>query len=313
MLVGKNYKKQGRSPEQWAHHIADSVWPTLTGQPGPFSTKIAYCKEVKRQGKKVLKHIYIADYDGKNEKLLVSTATVSIAPRWNRDPNNPLLFYSEHTNDNVRLVVADMYGRRKIVSNFDGLNMLPAFSPDGKKVVFCASRGDGNCQLYYYKKGVFKKLTNNTGNNIAPTFSEDGKTLFFCSDFETRGPQIYRYVFNTEKMNRITHGGYCVSPSYCQQNNKLAYAKMIRGTMQVFLYDLTTKKHRQITRDAGNKEECSWSPCGNYLLFAVETSKESRLALLNLTSHHRRFITAGGSVCCYPAWSCPYKRFPCIS
>ena len=312
MLVGKNYKKYGRSPEQWAHHIADSVWPILTGQPGLFSTKIAYCKEVRRRGKKVLKHIYIADYDGKNEKLLISTATVNVAPCWNRDQNNPLLFYSEHTNKNVRLVSADMYGRRTIVSNFDGINMLPAFSSDGKRVVFCASRGAGNCQLYYYAQGIFKKLTNNTGNNISPTFSEDGKTLFFCSDFETRGPQIYRYLFNSGKMERITHGGYCVSPRYCQHNNKLAYAKMIRGTMQIFLYDLATQKHTQITRDAGNKEECSWSPCGNYLLFAVETGKESRLALLNLTSHHQRFITAGGSVCCYPAWSCPYKRFPCV-
>ena len=261
----------------------------------------------------MLKHIYIADYDGKNEKLLVSTATVNVAPCWNRDQNNPLLFYSEHTNKNVRLVSADMYGRRKIVSNFDGINMLPAFSSDGKRVVFCASRGGGNCQLYYYAQGIFKKLTNNTGNNISPTFSEDGKTLFFCSDFETRGPQIYRYSFNSGKMERITHGGYCVSPCYCQHNNKLAYAKMIRGTMQIFLYDLATKKHAQITRDAGNKEECSWSPCGNYLLFAVETGKESRLALLNLISRHQRFITAEGSVCCYPAWSCPYKRFPCVA
>ena len=145
--------------------------------------------------------------------LPVATSTVNVAPRWNKDFDNPLLFYSEHTNENVRLVVVDMEGRRKVVSNLDGINMLPAFSPDGKKVVFCASRGGGTCQLYYYEKGVFKKLTNNAGNNIAPTFSQDAKELFFCSDFETKGPQIYCYTFATEKLERITNGGYCVSPS----------------------------------------------------------------------------------------------------
>ena len=122
MLAGKNYQKRGKDFGQWAHHIADAIWPVVTGQPGPFSTKIAYCKEVRSPGKKVLKHIYIADFDGSNERLLVDTSTVNIAPRWNRDPDNPLLFYSEHTNKNVRLVMVDMHGRRKVVANFDGIN-----------------------------------------------------------------------------------------------------------------------------------------------------------------------------------------------
>lgn len=312
MLAGKQYQKRGRSIELWGHHIADVVWPVLTGQPGPFSTKIAYCKEIRRTGKKVLKHIYVADYDGGNEKLLVSMPTVSVAPRWNRDPNNPLLFYSEHTNKNVRLVVVDMIGRRKVVSNFDGINMLPAFSQDGQKVVFCASRGGGNCQLYYYEKGIFKKLTHNLGNNIAPTFCKDGQALFFCSDFETRGPQIYWYEFKTGNIERITRGGYCVSPSYCECNNKLAYAKMVCGTMQVFVYDLKTKRHKQVTADRGNKEEASWSPCGNYLLFAVEMGAQSRLAMLNLISNDCHFVTAKGSICCYPSWSAPYSNFPSV-
>jgi len=309
MLVGKNYCKRGKNNQEWAHHIVDAVWPALTGQPGFFSTKIAYCKELRQAGKKILKHVYIANFDGSDEKLLVSTSTVNVAPRWNKDLSRPLLFYSEHTNKNVRLVMVDMNGRRKVVSNFDGINMLPAFSPDGKQVVFCASRGGGNCQLYFFKKGRLQKLTHNSGNNICPTFSDDGKTLFFCSDFETKGPQIYKYDFDTKKQERITHGGYCVSPSCCAQNNKLAYTKMVRGLMQVFVYDLKAKQHRQVTFDAGNKEECSWSPCGNYLLFAVETRKESRLALLNLNSNDRQFVTARGAMCCYPAWSCPYHNF----
>ncbi len=309
MIAGKKYRKRGRDVREWAHHITDSAWPVLTGKAGFFSTKIAYCKEVRRPGKKPFKHIYVADYDGSNEKLLVSTPTVNVAPCWNRDSSNPLLFYSEHTNQNVRLVSVDMKGRRRVVSNFDGINMLPAFSPDGKQVVFCASRGGGTCQLYYFAKGVFKKLTFNSGNNIAPTFSQDGKTLFFCSDFETKGPQIYSYSFETEKQKRITNGGYCVSPSCSPGNNALAYAKMVRGVMQIFLYDLNTKKHRQVTFNAGNKEECSWSPCGNYLMFAVETSKESRLALLNLISEDCQFVTSRGAICCYPAWSCPYRNF----
>jgi len=309
MLAGKRYVKRGKSECEWAHHIADAAWPLLTGQEGFFSTKLAYCKEIRRPGKKPLKHIYIADYNGEREKLLVATSTVNIAPRWNKDSNNPLLFYSEHTSKNVRLVVVDMTGRRKIVSNFDGMNMLPAFSADGKKVVFCASRGGATCQLYYYEKGKCRALIKNSGNNISPTFSQDGEKLFFCSDFETKNPQLYCYEFGTEKIERLTNGGYCVSPAFCAKNNQLAYARMVCGVMQVFSCDLNTKKHKQVTFNAGNKEECSWSPCGNYLLFAIEKGAESRISILNLNSSQRQFITPKNMICCYPAWSCPYTNF----
>ena len=309
MLLGKIYTKRGKSPELWADHIADAVWPVLTGQPGLFSTKIAYCKEVRRKGKKNLMRICYADFDGGNAKEFESP-TVNVSPRWNKDPHNPLIFYSEHTNKNVRLVAMDMAGKRKIVSNFDGINMQAAFSPDGKQAVFSSSRGGGNCQLYYYEQGALKKLTHNTGNNIAPTFSDDAQTLFFCSDAETGSPQIYRYDLKTSKMERITTGGFCVSPSYCQQSDTLAYSKMVSGTMQIFTYDLKAKKHQQVTFDAGHKDESSWSPCGNYLLFAVETKKESRLALFNLITKGQQFITPEGSVCCYPSWSGAYNEFP---
>jgi TolB protein len=309
MLVGKIYTKRGKLPETWGHHIADAVWPVLTGQQGFFSTKIAYCKEKKRTGKKVLMYIYFADYDGSHEKLLVSSPTVNVSPRWNCDKNHPCLLYSEYANSNVRLIAVDMAGHRSVVSNFDGVNMQTAFSSDGKKAVFSSSRGGRNCQLYYSEQGILKKLTNNTGNNIGPTFADDGKTLFFCSDYQTGNPQIYRYEFATGVTERITDSGYCVSPSYCQCTDTVAYSKMVQGTMQIFVYDVKTKTHQQLTFDAGNKDDCSWSPCGNYLLYSVGAGRASRLAMLNKLTKEQQFITAEGSVCCYPAWSISYNNF----
>ena len=71
--------------------------------------------------------------------------------------------------------------------------MLPAFSPDGKAVIYCATRGSGSCQLYHWSNKILKKLTHNEGNNFSPIFADDGKTIYFSSDFETGKPQIYSY------------------------------------------------------------------------------------------------------------------------
>ena len=215
MVKGQTHSKKGNSDLGWAHALSDTVWPELTGKPGFFSTKIAYCRAVRLPHKKGdCRYVYVADYDGSNEQLLVKTPTINLAPRWNRDSKKPLLFYSEYTNKNIRLMSVDMQGRRRIASNFDGINMLPTFSGDGKRVVYCASRADGNCHLYYFEKNVFKRLLSADGNHVSPSLSADGSHLYFCSDYETGKPHIYRYDFDTQtqKPKRITEHGQAMAP-----------------------------------------------------------------------------------------------------
>lgn len=317
MVNGKKCFKRGKYVDGWAHNIADSVWPTLTGQGPFFSAKIAYCKQVVFPNGKRTKQVCIADCDGYNEQVIVNTPTVNIAPRWNNDVARPLLFYSEYTNENIRLMIVDMQKKRRkasffdrvVASNFDGVNMLPAFSRDGKQVVYCASHGKGNCQLYYGKDGVFKKITDNKGNNISPSFFDDGSVIIFCSDFQTGKPQIYTYTVHNGLIERITQGGYCASPCYSSKKQQIAYGKMDQGVMQLYVYDVRTKVHTRLTADAGNKEEYSWSPCGNYLLFSVEKGRESRIAVLNLLTNERKYVTPADQYCSYPSWSPVYNKY----
>jgi len=313
MIKGKHTKKHGTLVRGWAHTIADAVWPELTGQPGCFSSKIAYCKEVNPTGKKRHTNIFVADYDGSNEQRLIKTPTVNLAPRWNADPSNPILFYSEGTNANIRLMHVTMDGRRGIASNFDGINMLPAFSGDGKKVVYCASRGHGTCQLYLYETGNFKRITNNQGNNIAPTMSRDGDYMYFCSDVPSGKPQIMRYEFATATCTPITTSGHNFCPHYHQARGKVVYSKLVKGVAQLFVYDEATKDHKQLTYDACNKDECCWSPCGTHIIFSVEKGASSRLAMLNVRTNEQRFITAANEHCSYPTWSPLYMNFPVIT
>jgi tol-pal system beta propeller repeat protein TolB len=313
MKKNKKVAKSGLIPRASIYSLADSIWQTLTGEPGIFSVKLAYTKEVPAKKGLHYTHIYIADYDGSNEELLVQTPTINVAPRWNKDLNRPLLFYSENTNSNMRLMAVDMHKKKIVASNFDGLNMLPAFSPDGSGVVYCATRGSGSCQMYHWSHKKIKKITNNEGNNFAPAFSDDGKTIYFSSDFEANKPQIYAITLPTGQLTRITHDGYCVSPSYNASRNQLAYAKMVNGVMQLFTYDFTTQEHRQLTFDSAQKEECAWSACGNFLLCPVDTGKRSRIALFNVNTNEYKYVTDSNDRCANPALSCIYNQYPLIS
>lgn len=311
MICGKKYTKKGSVARGWAHAIADETWKALTGNDGFFSSRLAYCKDSKNNKGHTIRKVYIADFDGSNEELLVDLPTITIAPRWHT--KKPHISYSEYTDTNVELMSVSMDKKRKPLSNFDGVNMLASFSPDGASMVYCSSRGSGSCQIYLLKDGNLKRCTNNTGNNTSPIFIDENH-LCFCSDFQTSRPQIYIANIKTGHLQRITTGGYCTSPNYCQKTNKLVYHKMIYGTMQIMMYDCATKTHTQLTKTGGSKHEASWSPCGTQLLFVQEIPRQkSRLSLLNLLTNKTKYITSANDQCSYSHWGPIYSKFHTIT
>lgn len=114
----------------------------------------------------------------------------------------------------------------------------------------------------------------------------------------------------TKAIEQITQGGYCASPCYSSQRDQVVYSKIIQGTMQLMMYDCARGTHTQLTSDPGNKEEASWSACGNYITFSVSQGTKSRIAFLNLLTGERRYLTSQESVCSYPSWSPRYEIYP---
>jgi TolB protein len=304
MVAGKKIERKGSIARGWGHVAADQVLEALTDQKGPFSTQLVYCKEDPLEKNKT--KICVADFNTKHEKVLADLSTLAIAPRWNGDAYKPVILYSEYTLSNMRLMSLDMEGKRTVATNFDGLNMLPSFSKDGKEAVLCLSvEGSSQIYKYYYnkqkKRPEYLRLTDNDGNNLSPTLMENGDILF-CSDYETRRPQIY-IMSKKGKIQKISEGGCCTSPTYNEYQRKIAYSKLINGVSQILVYDLETEMTQQITKDLAHKEEASWSPCGNYLVFSVTDKTSKRLAIESLLTGQRRFITDNKHRYSYPSWS----------
>ena len=315
MIIGKKVEMGHDSINYVAHTIADQLWPQLFGTESSFRSKVAYSKQIwrKKHGKeKPYKQIWIADFDGSNAQLFINKPTISFAPRWSNDPTCPLLFYSENTLSNVQLVMSNMFGKRRVVCSFDGLNMQPTFSQDGKKIVFCLSK-DGTSQLYISSideitgKRHFERLTYNSGQNIAPCFV-DKTHVAFASDYKTGKPQIFMLDLKTKSIEQITDGGYCVCPSYSFVKKQLVYSKMVGGAMQLFLYDIKTQEHTQLTDSPGSKEEGSWSSCGNYITFGLNQGMDSRIAQYHLPTKTMHYLTSKDDNCTYPTCSPIYQE-----
>jgi TolB protein len=74
------YLHTGAQLRATAHRIADVIYEKLTGEPGVFSTRIAYV--VKSTGRYELK---IADADGSNDQAALASREPIISPAWSPD------------------------------------------------------------------------------------------------------------------------------------------------------------------------------------------------------------------------------------
>ena len=63
-----------------AHKIADVIYEKLTGDPGVFSTRIAY---ITKQGARY--QLLVADADGADPQTIVTSNEPLLSPRWSPD------------------------------------------------------------------------------------------------------------------------------------------------------------------------------------------------------------------------------------
>ncbi len=79
-IVARTYNSKGSEYSVVAHNFADEIMNQLTGEPGVFSTKIAYTQAGKKG-----KEIGIMDMDGLNAGQITKDRTISLSPAFSPD------------------------------------------------------------------------------------------------------------------------------------------------------------------------------------------------------------------------------------
>jgi TolB protein len=286
------------SPNQYratGHRIADFIYEKLTGEPGVFSTRIAY---VLKSGPRY--ELQIADADGSNAQTALASKEPIISPAWSPDGSR-LAYVSFEAKKPVVYVHNLATGQRNVAANFKGSNSAPAWSPDGRRLAVVLTK-DGQSQLYSVNadgSGV-QRLASSSGIDTEPAWSPDGM-IYFTSD---RGgsPQIYRVPAGGGDAQRVTfEGGYNVSPRPSPDGKSLVYVSRNGGRFQVTMLDLASRQ-TQILTDSSKDESPSFAPNGRMVLYATEIGGRGVLAAVSADGRVKQRLSVQSGDVREPAW-----------
>lgn len=189
-LSGYSIPTDRASLRQTAHQISDIIYEKLTGMKGAFTTRITYVM-VDNIEQQRLYRLAVADSDGFNEQIILSSKSSLMSPSWS--PDGKRLAYVSFEAGHSQIFVQRLSdGVREVVADNPGLNSAPAWSPDGKQLALTLSK-DGNAEIYVLNLGTKKlvRVTRSYGIDTEATWSPDGKSIVFTSDRSGK-PQLYR-------------------------------------------------------------------------------------------------------------------------
>jgi TolB protein len=305
----REYSGSVANKRLYAHTISDEIHQQQRALRGVARSKLTFNSD--RDGERLagtienrgVKEIYIADYDGENQRRVTTQRSLNINSTWS--PDGRSIAYTSYRRGPPSIFVSNIYQGtlEEPTKNANGQAFLPAWSPDGTRIAFTSTR-DGNAEIYVVNRdgsGV-RRLTNSTSIDSTPTWSPTGTQIAFTSD-RTGTPQIYIVGADGLGLRQLTHESYADRPTWSPAPfNEIAYTARTGPGNDVKVIELATGQVRQLTFGEGTNESPSFSANGRHIAFMSTRSGKSQIFTISKDGRDLRQITRAGNNF-QPDWS----------
>ena len=130
-------------------------------------------------------NIWICDLEGRFSKVLTKGAGLHSQPDLSLLGDKVVYIKVDRPArvHRVWVINADGTSPKQLTFNMKGFDHSPAFSPDGKSIVFASNSEDDDDEIYLLDiaSGKTRRLTHHPGYDTHPRYSLDGKRIIFVS------------------------------------------------------------------------------------------------------------------------------------
>jgi hypothetical protein len=183
---------------------------------------------------------------------------------------------------------------KKIIAKYQFDNMVgilsPAWSENGKKIVFSGLSFSGNSDLYIFDTATqeLTQLTNDFYDDIEPSWSPDGQFIVFSSDRTDTGKQWAYNIFilniSTGEISYVTYGQQKdLAPVFSPDGKYIAFTSDRDLSINIYLAEIDQEYHPRayykLTNFANAAYDPEWTSDGG-LLFGVYEDRRFQIRYL---------------------------------
>ena len=289
---------------QLAHYTSDGIYESITGIKGIAATKLLYVNETKDSKSISTYKLMLADSDGANEKILLSSSDPIISPSWS--PDGKRVAYVSFETGMAKVFIQEIAsGKRESVLSKNTQISSPSWSPDGKYLSLTLYQ-DGNAEIYILRlrDRALTRMTNQFAIDTESSWSPKGNKILFTSG-RSGSPQIYELDLRklNPKAKRISfEGTYNAKASYLPKEEGIIFVH--RSANGLFHIALKYKRENfiRVLTEAKMDESPSVAPNGNMVIYGIREKDLSMLAGFSLSGAKFKLPASNGEVR-EPSWS----------
>lgn len=159
------------------------------------------------------------------------------------------------------------------ISRNRSINVLPAWSPDGRSVVYTSyMRANPDLYLAPAGGGRPKRISNRPGMNTGGSWSPDGSQLAVTLSLDGN-PEIYVISAKDGKIvRRLTKNrDIDTSPVWSPSGKEIAFVSNREGGPQIFVMNADGSNQRRVSRNGSYNTTPAWSPVKGTRVLAYTT------------------------------------------
>ncbi|MFQ5509981.1 MAG: Tol-Pal system beta propeller repeat protein TolB [Leptospirillia bacterium] len=296
LIVGKKYSGNELMIRKMVHRFIGELIHHYTGEYGITRSRIAFVSDLTGS-----KEVYVMDYDGNAPTRRTADRGIALTP--DLSPDGSRILYASQKSGSWMIYETRVFDDRRSVSlKLPGLNIAPAWHPNGKGYALTASK-DGNREIYEVNGSrKLKRLTNHPAEDVSPTWSPKGKKIAFTS---SRGgnPQIYVMNAHGGRPKRITFkGDYNTEPDWSPQGDLIAFTCRRGNWFKICLTDPNGSGVLQLTHGEWDDESPSFSPDGRHIAFASNRGGRQDIFMMDPDGSNAERLTFNGANNTSPSW-----------